>query len=1077
MDGLEQLLKENGFVISDLNAFDNAIRTGNMTSTIEDLAKMRTDIALQQERVGATDIYGVVAPQLTSIYNIVNGLDSYNRSTGRDEFARNLNELMSVFGEIKTYNDARTYWRNNEKYLLQTRKAIDDLKNGRTNLSDEERTSEYFRLLDLEKNFREWSNEGRSNVARLEGGYSEFVNNFSIEDFRNNFLQNLNKLRLSLRNLGLPQSDVEEIMNILANLEKYVANIGVKDVTLQGKYEETLRKCGLKETTLERSEEVTLDEEKEEIVTPSLDDIVSELMNLNPGLDITIIKDGDRDVLRITAEDISSLVVPEGFSIDGNTLVNDSINFNVNLAINRPIKTPSLEEFIAELESLNPSINASILTGQGEDILRIDSEDIASLVLPEGYELNGNTIINNTNGFKVSVIMLNRPKQKPSITEFYEILKGLNPDVEINLDEANQSITYDNDLVLPEDYELLEGSIINTKNGFKVSAYLKQKRVPFIEEVVALLQETNPSVHFQVAQSLGSKFIYVEADLDTLVLPDGYVIEDGVIKNDTNGFVAPIKESLMKITSMEDLIEEMSRLNPGVEFRFGNDKHANIITNVPVEDLVLPEKKLIDVGIPIKDIFITDPKKEITSVAALIEAIKAVNPSVEFEVEDGILYSTGVDPSLLNLPEGCSYDPEKGIYSTRSEDIAIKVQQKPSKIPKKGKITASKAIHMNPAVKATLVGVGIGALIGLSSFNWLIGAAIGGVASAAIYPLYTQIVKGKEPDFPGYHSNEDLVDGTWQAVLVSYLGSRAFRACKKGMEKLKPYLKKDFTKRKLKNIIKNANIVSESLDDYKEYVARTMEGEIGRRLTDKEWEIAKEMVDKEIGKNEAKAEEPEVIEEAELEEDVPVIDAEWNPIDDVPTSEQEFSMELLDEVINNANTIAGNPEDKKGYYEKGDYVGYIAELMAEQLGRPLTNEEWDIIEKTAHDKMRGSENIPEEPMVEPVDVIEPITLDTPIDTPDNSRETEVKEEKSNWFKNMFKPKQEEVKPVDTSIRPTDTPVLTDPIEFVQDTPAPQVDMSQPVSEQQAYIDEFYRNLDESLNNYEAELNNEGGRGR
>lgn len=159
-----------------------------------------------------------------------------------------------------------------------------------------------------------------------------------------------------------------------------------------------------------------------------------------------------------------------------------------------------------------------------------------------------------------------------------------------------------------------------------------------------------------------------------------------------------IEENNDEILNVNDLIEKLKEVNPGVEFKLSEDEKT-ILASVTLENLTMPENFYFDIVDGITNRGNAKPGKHISAQVGLLErqeekinsleelyaALKELNPDAEFEMNasnDNTMYENiafcDTPVEKLALPEGFYFDIVDGITNRgRAAENTINLKIEP----------------------------------------------------------------------------------------------------------------------------------------------------------------------------------------------------------------------------------------------------------------------------------------------------------------------------------------------------------------------------------------------------------------
>lgn len=359
-------LLENGYEVKYPSRFIRENGHRNLKEVVGNLNSLQKSI---NEGVNVEAFGKDMAVSLDKIEEIINSNPYFNKSTEQVEFEKLLNNLRDI----------------STKFYKNTLKAEEVLKNREENLKDIERR--IFKL-DHDKTIDGMTRSTESvklsyGFERAQEDYKEALKFYNeqkalsgtpligdgLVKFKNELLAAVNALDDASRKLPMELDKMDDLATNIREARDKIVVFGIESQKKQVEYDRLSDKYGLaktnkKELIHETTSTESLDEtstldssknpkEKETITT--IENLISELKKLNPGLEV--IKDGDKD--GILTEDPSKLVLPEGFKYTEGLGINNKQN-DFTPYINAFVKTKEKNlETAQEPEKVENTINAA----------------------------------------------------------------------------------------------------------------------------------------------------------------------------------------------------------------------------------------------------------------------------------------------------------------------------------------------------------------------------------------------------------------------------------------------------------------------------------------------------------------------------------------------------------------------------------------------------------------------------------------------------------------------------------------------------------------------------------------------
>lgn len=398
-DQTKAFLNENGYTVKSVSKFMD-LDDSNLEKVVSDLNAYKIEM---NKKVTTEDFGKELASGLEEIENVVNSDSYFAMSANATEFKNLLdrlkNETKSVLGD---YLKAEKILKEREENLKDIQRRVFALDKDQT-LTDDERTEQAILLkkgLEKAKSDKEEALKFFEEQKRL-APEPKALSVDEIINYRNDLLKSLaeldracskiimdplsnpttmEKLSSLIRNASYKivifGTDIERSKKEFDNLcDKYglgVSNVKIKEKTEAPRMvEETKENIVTPNETIkpeiseEPLKEETTSEEKDTINTiTEVEDLVKELVRLNPDVNSVYSVDGYSE--GITVEDPTKLVIPDGFKYIEGLGINNKVN-DTDPYINVFVQVKKKDRDI-DSESLNQESSPEIKPEQDSQV-------------------------------------------------------------------------------------------------------------------------------------------------------------------------------------------------------------------------------------------------------------------------------------------------------------------------------------------------------------------------------------------------------------------------------------------------------------------------------------------------------------------------------------------------------------------------------------------------------------------------------------------------------------------------------------------------------------------------------------
>lgn len=335
IDETVALLVQNGFVISEPDVFTSEIGNENLISLIGRLNDLQESI---NKELDVNEFYKGLSASIDKINEIVNDDAYFRNSKGSDEFLNVLADLQNEFKLAQNYLKAEESMnrvvKEQELNYRDMKERLHNLKND-PSIDAVARTTETIKLAYGMEKARDTQREAKEYFEEQKKLYEESLKKFNIVTFRNDFLQRINALDSSYRNLAMDPANMDRLANVIRETRDMIVVFGFESQRSQYEFDELIKKFGLEytgekamEVTATKTEEVAEEEPEmvEEPVAPvtpepvkrdilTIEELAIKLRELNPGVIIDLadpLYDPLADFRLFSSVRVETLELPEG---------------------------------------------------------------------------------------------------------------------------------------------------------------------------------------------------------------------------------------------------------------------------------------------------------------------------------------------------------------------------------------------------------------------------------------------------------------------------------------------------------------------------------------------------------------------------------------------------------------------------------------------------------------------------------------------------------------------------------------------------------------------------------------------
>lgn len=394
IDETVALLVQNGFVISEPDVFTSEIGNENLISLIGRLNDLQESI---NKELDVNEFYKGLSASIDKINEIVNDDAYFRNSKGSDEFLNVLADLQNEFKLAQNYLKAEESMnrvvKEQELNYRDMKERLHNLKND-PSIDAVARTTETIKLAYGMEKARDTQREAKEYFEEQKKLYEESLKNFNIVTFRNDFLQRINALDSSYRNLAMDPANMDRLANVIRETRDMIVVFGFESQRSQYEFDELIKKFGLEytgekvmELTSTKTEEVAEEEPEmvEEPIAPvtpepvkrdilTIEELAIKLRELNPGVIIDLadpLYDPLADFRLFSSVRVETLELPEGCYLNerghitnkGNTQTSQYIDVEVERLEKEltdeevreevPVEKPEFEQALSKEEYNN----------------------------------------------------------------------------------------------------------------------------------------------------------------------------------------------------------------------------------------------------------------------------------------------------------------------------------------------------------------------------------------------------------------------------------------------------------------------------------------------------------------------------------------------------------------------------------------------------------------------------------------------------------------------------------------------------------------------------------------------------
>lgn len=398
-DQTKAFLNENGYTVKSVSKFMD-LDDSNLEKVVSDLNAYKLEM---NKKVTTEDFGKELASGLEEIENVVNSDSYFAMSANATEFKNLLdhlkNETKSVLGD---YLKAEKILKEREENLKDIQRRVFALDKDQT-LTDDERTEQAILLkkgLEKAKSDKEEALKFFEEQKRL-APEPKALSVDEIINYRNDLLKSLAELdracsKIIMDPLSNPTT-MEKLSSLIRNASYKIVIFGTDIERSKKEFDNLCDKYGLGVSNVKIKEKTEaprmVEETKENIVTPNetikpeiseeplkeettseekdttntiteVEDLVKELVRLNPDVNSVYSVDGYSE--GITVEDPTKLVIPDGFKYTEGLGINNKVN-DTNPYINVFVQVKKKDRDI-DSESLNQESSPEIKPEQDSQV-------------------------------------------------------------------------------------------------------------------------------------------------------------------------------------------------------------------------------------------------------------------------------------------------------------------------------------------------------------------------------------------------------------------------------------------------------------------------------------------------------------------------------------------------------------------------------------------------------------------------------------------------------------------------------------------------------------------------------------
>lgn len=398
-DQTKAFLNENGYTVKSVSKFMD-LDDSNLEKVVSDLNAYKLEM---NKKVTTEDFGKELASGLEEIENVVNSDSYFAMSANATEFKNLLdhlkNETKSVLGD---YLKAEKILKEREENLKDIQRRVFALDKDQT-LTDDERTEQAILLkkgLEKAKSDKEEALKFFEEQKRL-APEPKALSVDEIINYRNDLLKSLAELdracsKIIMDPLSNPTT-MEKLSSLIRNASYKIVIFGTDIERSKKEFDNLCDKYGLGVSNVKIKEKTEaprmVEETKENIVTPNetikpeiseeplkeettseekdttntiteVEDLVKELVRLNPDVNSVYSVDGYSE--GITVEDPTKLVIPDGFKYTEGLGINNKVN-DTDPYINVFVQVKKKDRDI-DSESLNQESSPEIKPEQDSQV-------------------------------------------------------------------------------------------------------------------------------------------------------------------------------------------------------------------------------------------------------------------------------------------------------------------------------------------------------------------------------------------------------------------------------------------------------------------------------------------------------------------------------------------------------------------------------------------------------------------------------------------------------------------------------------------------------------------------------------
>lgn len=265
---IAEKLAETGLCIKDPLTFAGEADSVNLDDLLDKFSALKRKM---NSSANIVDFAKTIGAKLDEIESIINS-DDYSRLSDSVKMAYFNNDMRSVrkmFEKVQNYIKSESNMQFHKQNMFDVMRKIYELGKNKS-ISDSERTSETLKLYGQKKACEEAYNKAYQFYNEQRKAYNDSVRSFSLVDFKNELLQHVNSLQISINALALAPESKDKLQALISDTRNEVAYYGLESIRSKTEFDSLCKRFGIGVV-----EERKLSDEKVTQKQPEIEEVVN----------------------------------------------------------------------------------------------------------------------------------------------------------------------------------------------------------------------------------------------------------------------------------------------------------------------------------------------------------------------------------------------------------------------------------------------------------------------------------------------------------------------------------------------------------------------------------------------------------------------------------------------------------------------------------------------------------------------------------------------------------------------------------------------------------------------------------